>query len=318
MQIFSDFEKDSRVKTIDSYQEPNNAILKKLQKLHYSRKINHLCRLPFKGIWGYPLDNIEWKDDTQYYVLFINASLFPISPSYLMRMKKKHNIKYILYCFDTRNTSGFQDVELYLRQVDFDYIFTFDFSDSKRYGYLYYNLPYSKLPIKPCEITKDLYYVGSSIKGLSPLHELYYKSRENNVSSIYRLTSVKEQDQDVSSTIIYNSPINYFEMLQEMNSANCILEYVRPEQDAPTSRYYEAICYNKKLLTNFKSVINSPFYNPDYIQFFEKPEDIDWDWVKERIPVDYHYDGRFSPIRLIDKIIELEEAKEKIITRCFK
>ena len=47
------------------------------------------------------------------------------------------------------------------------------------------------------------------------------------------------------------------------------------------------------------------------MKVFEKPEDIDWAWVKERIPVDYHYDGRFSPVHLIDKIIELEEEKER-------
>ncbi len=47
------------------------------------------------------------------------------------------------------------------------------------------------------------------------------------------------------------------------------------------------------------------------MKVFEKPEDIDWEWVKERITVDYHYDGRFSPRHLIDKIIELEEEREK-------
>ena len=40
MQIFSDFEKDRRVKIIDSYQEPNNAVLKKIQKIHYSQNEN--------------------------------------------------------------------------------------------------------------------------------------------------------------------------------------------------------------------------------------------------------------------------------------
>ena len=111
--------------------------------------------------------------------------------------------------------------------------------------------------------------------------------------------------------IIYNKRIPYSEVVEKNKASNCILEIISSGQSGASLRYYEAVCYNKKLLTNNKNVVNLPFYNPDYIHVFEKPEDIDWDWVKERIQVDYHYDGRFSPTHLIDKIIELEEEKEK-------
>ena len=47
------------------------------------------------------------------------------------------------------------------------------------------------------------------------------------------------------------------------------------------------------------------------MHIFEKAEDIDWDWVKERIPVDYHYDGRFSPVHIIDEIEYLEKNNKK-------
>lgn len=67
----------------------------------------------------------------------------------------------------------------------------------------------------------------------------------------------------------------------------------------------------QELLTTNKNIVDMLFYDLRYMKVFEKPEDIDWAWVKERIPVDYHYDGRFSPKHLIDKIIELEEEKER-------
>ena len=31
----------------------------------------------------------------------------------------------------------------------------------------------------------------------------------------------------------------------------------------------------------------------------------------EKIPINYNYDGRFSPLRFIDKIVELDENKLK-------
>ena len=41
----------------------------------------------------------------------------------------------------------------------------------------------------------------------------------------------------------------------------------------------------------------------------EKVEDIDWNWVKEDIEVDYHYNGEFSPLRLMEDIIKSCEEK---------
>lgn len=99
-------------------------------------------------------------------------------------------------------------------------------------------------------------------------------------------------------------------MIEVEVKSNCILEVLATGQSGATLRYYEAVCYNKKLLTNNKNIVNLPFYNPEWMHVFENTEDIDWGWVKERVPVDYHYDGRFSPIHLIDRIIELEEQKE--------
>ncbi len=105
----------------------------------------------------------------------------------------------------------------------------------------------------------------------------------------------------------------YRNIIAEVKRSNCLLEVVREFQDDPSYRYYEAVCYNKKLLTNNKRIVNFPFYNPEYIHVFEKPEDIDWDWVKERIPIDYGYDGRFSPSHLFDEVIEIEKSKAKKI-----
>ena len=103
----------------------------------------------------------------------------------------------------------------------------------------------------------------------------------------------------------------YPEVVAEAKKSNCLLEVVREGQTGPSFRYYEAVCYNKKLLTNNKNAVNFPFYNPEYMHVFEKPEDIDWEWVKERIPVDYGYDGRFSPSRIFDEVVGMEESKAK-------
>ena len=75
------------------------------------------------------------------------------------------------------------------------------------------------------------------------------------------------------------------------------------KQYGPSLRYFEAVCYNKKLLTNNPCVVDLPYYDPRYIQVFNNPSDIDIDWLREDCTVDYGYKGDFSPNILIDRIL---------------
>lgn len=96
--------------------------------------------------------------------------------------------------------------------------------------------------------------------------------------------------------------LSYEETLQEVQYANCILEIVQEGQYGISWRTVEAFTYNKKLLTNNEGIKNNPFYNSEYIHVFNKVDDIDFDWVKEIIPVDYHYHNEYSPIEFIQKM----------------
>ena len=42
--------------------------------IHFSEKVNAIFDLPSKHLWGYTLENIKWKDDTQCYVISISFS----------------------------------------------------------------------------------------------------------------------------------------------------------------------------------------------------------------------------------------------------
>lgn len=190
----------------------------------------------------------------------------------------------------------------------FDYIFTLSSEEAKKYGYTYFDTIYSKV-ITDCPKTiRDLFFVGSNKGRLNTLYDILNSA--GNASCLFHIHGVPKEMQRPFPGIIYE-PIDYLTTLHKTLENNCILEILPQAVTAQTSRYYEAVCYNKKLLTNNKNVVNLPFYNPDYIHLFENPEDIDWNWVKERVAIDYHYDGRFSPIHLIDKIIELDDKEER-------
>ena len=82
------------------------------------------------------------------------------------------------------------------------------------------------------------------------------------------------------------------------------MEILQKGQTGPTLRYFEAVCYNKKLLTNNPHIVNFPFYKPEWMKIYQKPEDIDINWLKEKEQIDYGYNGEFSPTKLIDFLYE--------------
>ena len=309
---YSDLLYDERVIIFDNaIKNKKNRLLNIIKRIHFSNRINLIINLPFKGIWKTVLDDIEWSDDTLYYIIFNDT--YPLSPSYLRDIREKHNVKYVLFAefvWDGNFPNSKRRRED-VTAVGFDYIFTFDPKDAKKYGFIYSGIPYSIISDKKMDtINYDLYLIASAADRLDSFLSVYKHVIKNDVSVKYRLTNVKKKKQEFKDKIIYNKRIPYIDAINEVKQSNCILEILSEGQSGASLRYYEAVCYNKKLLTNNKNVVNLPFYNPEYIHVFEKPEDIDCEWVKERIPIDYGYDGRFSPTHLIDKIIELEEEKE--------
>ena len=310
--LLSDLYSDDRVIMFDLVKKLNNRFLSIVRKIHLSSKVNKHIKLPFKIIWVNSLESVMSDSESEYHILFID-SLFPKDKmfiSYLRKLKNKRNVKYEIILenpfIDNVN------IKYYMEKLGFDYIFTFDERDAQKNGFIFQLTPFSMFRGPHGKINYDMcnFSVNSGNR-LDLLHDIYKKATEHGISLIYRITLVPKESQLYPNGIIYNQVMPYAEVVKETKECNCILEVMKDRQTGATARYYEAVCYNKKLLTNNKNVVNLPFYNPDYIHVFEKPEDIDWNWVKERIPVDYHYDGRFSPTHLIDKIIELEEEKER-------
>jgi len=95
----------------------------------------------------------------------------------------------------------------------------------------------------------------------------------------------------------------YNEMLYYTVNSKCILEVNQGGAVGYTSRFLEAVMYNKKLLTNNCSIQKSAFFSPEYIQCFSKVEEINLAFISEDLlQVDYGYQGEFSPLHLIEKI----------------
>lgn len=243
-------------------------------------------------------------------VLFLNASFVyrPYVAHTLIKYKQTlTNLKYVLLYLDIIE-SGVSMNANYLRENGvFDFVYTIDKADSIEYKLPLWNTLYSKAErYDSIELQMDMYFCGASKKRWDVFERLAKDTAKHSVNLVMDIVPT-----EIESSIQRNNNINilpkgkylsYEEVLLRELQAKCILEVVQKGQSALTLRPYEAVVYNRKLLTNNRSILEFEFYDPRYMKYFEKVEDIDWEWVKEDTDVDYGYNGEFSPIHLLEDI----------------
>ena len=281
----------------------NHKITENLLKLYF--RINAKINLPFKGIWhrcfAVSKINIEQNEN---YIILGNGNFNYYDSKWLNKLKKKYNVHYIIYYIDPISGLMSKYMENNIKELDSDYVFTFDYEDSKKINAIHTMNLYSKKNIEITDevIKNSVYFVGMNKKRRADIvHQIWKRLIKNNISCDFNLVGVDEQEQ-IDNRINYNNMKTYDDVLSDLQRYECILEVLQPGQTGVTLRYYEAVAYNKRLITNNKLVKELPFYNEEYMQVFDEVEDIDIDWIKKEVIVDYHYNNEFSPVNFLKEV----------------
>ena len=187
----------------------------------------------------------------------------------------------------------------------FDLILSYDrLHDVPVYGLTYAPVFMSKIEEiahVQTPFTYDIALMAVAKDRLSKIHELYHHLKEKGVKAFFFVSHANPSEQLVDSGIIYGEyNMKRLDYLKKEMASNCILEVLKGDAHSNTLRFWEAVMYNKKLYTNWKGVLDSPYYDPRYIKVFDQPEDMDISFIQERIQVDYHYGGELSPVKLLD------------------
>ena len=287
----------------------SSSFLINLKKIHFSNTINKKFWIPLKTIWDhtYPIKINMIDPNANNFIIFHSGVKF--SPYFLRKIKQNRKCKIILYLPDTLTKLKIanNEKEWYRYQDHYliDYVFSFDPEDCKRYGFVYFDV-YSitnkiSIDTKP---TKNLFYIGNcrNNQRLNLLKEIYNRVNRS-INCDFRIAGVPLSKVIHNDGLIYNQPMPYSEVVKQIQRSTCILELVNTGQHGNTLRFKEAVCYNRKLITNNPEVLNSKYYNPCWIQYFKNIEDIDISWIVDNDIPSFQYDGSFSPLNLL-KMIE--------------
>ena len=187
----------------------------------------------------------------------------------------------------------------------FDLEMTFDANEAKEYGMYQFDEFESKIEVPHAEDypRSDVFFAGYVKNRLPNLMKAYKIFTAAGLKVEYYLTGVKLEERDPHPGIVYaDKPIPYYEMLYRTVNSRCVLEFMQDGAVGNTSRFLEAVMYNKKLITNNSSIKKSKFYNPEYIQVVNDASEISPFFIRENSKIDYQYNGEFSPLHLIAQI----------------
>lgn len=278
--------------------------IRKLALIYMSRRLARYIKLPQKLLYPFYFKNIF--DGTKP-ICFVILDRFYMTGDYLAYLKKKYpTAKFAIIHRDLMRFCRNNAAEGLMDNPIFDLEMTYDINEAEQFGMSHFDEFESKIDVPKDDNypISDVFFAGYVKERLPNLLKAYEIFTDAGLKVDYYLTGVKKEDRIELPGVEYGeSPITYSQMLYRTINSRCILEFVQDGAVGNTSRFLEAVIYNKKLITNNSSIEESKFYNKQYIQLVNNASDIDPSFVKsDTNSVNYHYKDEFSPIHLIEQI----------------
>ena len=299
-----DLEKVEGVEVVNLPLSHKSLFLRALCNIHTSHRANRYFKIPFQEIWYPYFARIKFNNNKP--ICFIFIGRLPLE--YIQYLKKSYkNSKCILLYRDLRSVTA----RLYPNHVDnsiFDYQMSIDRQECINYGMVYFDEFESKIevPVSDNYPESDVFFAGKAKDRLDRLMQAYHIFTNAGLKCKFYLMNVEKKDQIALPGIQYsNSLMPYTEMLYHTVNSRCVLEINQKEAVGYTSRFLEAVMFNKRLITDNQDVIKSSFYNPENILCIHSMDEIVPSFVTCKKNVDYHYNNEFSPINLIHQIDNL-------------
>ena len=204
-------------------------------------------------------------------ILIINPEIISIDTH--QKIKELTN-RYIAYLYDSskrRPIAHLLDANL------FDIVFSFDPEDVKNYNlkpltnYIYFD----KKPITKTEDIKydcfTICYLDERLEILNRIAEIFSRK---NLRSHFVIVG-KNKPENIHKDIVFSEDrFDQEQVHHKINKSNAILDLLRDDQAGLSFRIFEAMGFQKKIITSNKLVQDFDFYSPENILIIdpENPE----------------------------------------------
>lgn len=283
---FHDFIINPKITYIEDF--PTTGITESVRRLCYNPRLNKRLSIPFKHCWT-PLFLRSVKG--QHNCFLIMENWIRLEPAtHLLQYLRSHypDSKIVFFAQDLVD----RVCDLYTdKPIDVDYVkkytdlfITYDHIDAEKYNLTYHPTVYSSVQVAIDDTIPytDVFFLGRDKGRLGLLADMCKQFTKNGLKCCFFILDVPLEQQIECPGIYYiDHPISYKKNLQYISRTKCIVELLQPNARSATFRMWEAIVFNKKLLTNNPEAASSPFFHPAYVSVFDKKEDIDFTFVRQ-------------------------------------
>ncbi len=212
-------------------------------------------------------------------ILVINPEIIELK--YLEEIKKATK-KFIAYLYDSVERTP---VKHLLNGGLFDEIYSFDSNDAEIYGFTpinNYNYLEKQPLSKPQNIKNEVLYIASFDKRLQTVLKLKQKFINLGISIrliiIGKKTILFKVQNSFSTSIkgleLRRKRIDNAELQTLYSETKIVLDIVQEKQTGLSFRVFETMAFQKKLITNNKSIMKYDFYNANNILVLDDDNDI--------------------------------------------
>lgn len=308
----SDVGKMDHAVQVSHTHRPVNKLVDFLIHAHFSYAVAGKVDLPGKSIWKKycVLEDFITDPDKEYHVVVVNNAIHRLSVKYLNKLSEKKNVHLYSLLLDPFMHLP-KPVRNMITTTKFDRVYSFQKSDCEKYGFAYTNQIYSKADMTEFESGEkesDIYYIGAEKGRMKDIYAMYdFLSRKGfkcEFTVVVKKKDLETYRQNYQGIDFTTERIPYSEILKKINKTKCILELCQKGQDGLTMRFYEALFYNKYLITNNVSAKEHPYFDDRYMQVIKSVHDIEVSKIKPEEIVDYQYNNELSPVFFMEALVK--------------
>ena len=308
-----DVEQLDNVQVVQCPLEYSSVFIRRLYNM--SAIIDKKYHTQIQRLWYPFIVRNKFENDSKPLCFVVSSYELPLSFFSYLR-KKYPNCKIVKLYRDLVRviTASNSDYSIDNAKKTFDLCLTYDYQEAREYGIGYFPEIESKVKV---EIDRryplcDVFFAGEAKDRYDKIICAYEKLTAAGLDCDFYLTRVPLEKRIPRKGITYadcNMP--FLDMLYKSVNCRCMLDIYQGGAVGYTSRFIEAVMYNKKLIADNLFIKESNYYNPRFMQIVESVEKIEPSFVLEDIDIDYDYQGDFSPVKLIRQIDnELSHIKE--------
>lgn len=247
------------------YDAFSNIFSRGIVRLHFSKTVNRFVKNPFESFVYPRIYPFSFNNNKPICFLYF-VDYYILNSSYIDYLHKKYpTAKHVLFYQDLVDSNSWMDVAKMHETMDL--LISYDMGDCRKYDLEFHPTPmsYSEVQENDNLESSDIYFCGYAKTRYPYIHKLYDFFTSVGIKCDFNLMKMPKDAPRIEGVKYHEKPFDYTENLQHVIKTKSVLEIMQEGANGFTPRLWEAIMYDRHLLTNNKSVKTSKYYQTDAI-----------------------------------------------------